>query len=335
VAADWKALPDSERQQWEEEARIDKKRYESEMEAVGREGILPKKPMSAFFEYARTRRRLLRTRNPHYTNSDVSKMLSVEWHALPDDERKKYTDLYDGKMAAYKEAMKPFRIRRKRNRKRFLMPSEEATHTPAASPQHASPTADSFAPAPHAFQGLGHAPHPTPMSEELFRVTLGQNERLRLLAELRELQQLQDLQSLSLARPSLSSMLVSLPSSDPYTGLFSRSSIGDLFPPAVGLSALRSSRLGIHNDLLGLSGANLGLGSSALGLSSRSSLGFASSSLDSGRGPYPNSVLSSGIEDSLADPSSSAMPSPQVVSSFPIVDADRWARDEQLLRNRR
>jgi len=77
-----------------------------------------KKPMSAFFEFARTRRGILRNQNKRATNSVVSRMLSDEWHSLPEYRRKVFTDLYETKMAKYKEDIKPFRELKKRSRRK-------------------------------------------------------------------------------------------------------------------------------------------------------------------------------------------------------------------------
>jgi len=121
-----------QREMWEDAARKDKERYNREMFSfetavnaqasvddveASHKNKLPKKPMSAFFEFARTRRTDLRHQHTDKKNAEISKMLSEEWYALPGPRRKHFTDMFESKMKQYREEMKPFRKNRKQKRK--------------------------------------------------------------------------------------------------------------------------------------------------------------------------------------------------------------------------
>ena len=125
IVEEWRQIPDDERRVWEDLARADKQRYTSEMirfeaairdraddNAVPSAGKPPKKPMSAFFEFARTRRAELRQLHGNCSNAQVSKLLSAEWHALPKEERQRFLDIYSRNLITYREQMKPYRKNR-------------------------------------------------------------------------------------------------------------------------------------------------------------------------------------------------------------------------------
>jgi len=148
VATDWSSLSAEERKRWEEEAQSDRERYDREIrvfqQCIDERSDNPdlakppvKKPMSAFFEFARTRRNHLRHEHKEKTNAEVSKMLSVEWHALPPEEKKPFTDLFDSKMEIYKQQMEPFRSKKKRGRKQYEAPPPDEPASIAASSLYA------------------------------------------------------------------------------------------------------------------------------------------------------------------------------------------------------
>lgn len=53
----------------------------------------PKKPLSAFFYFAKERRTGLKMEQPDLKVTEVAKVIGVEWHKLTDKEREHYVKL--------------------------------------------------------------------------------------------------------------------------------------------------------------------------------------------------------------------------------------------------
>lgn len=126
VSDDWKALPAQERSVWEEMARKDRARYDSEMlryaEAMKRSassisGVvgasLPKRPMSAYLAFSNQRRAKLKAEHPDATNAELSKMLSQAWKDAPTDVRNMYIAEEARLRAQYNVDMVPWRNKKK------------------------------------------------------------------------------------------------------------------------------------------------------------------------------------------------------------------------------
>jgi len=120
----WDYMADEDKQRYKQEMLLyDQRVRELEADETATIKPPPKKPMSAFFEFARTRRRLLQREHPKEANASISKMLSDEWHALSSAERDKFTSIYKRKHKEYMEAMKPFRQKRPSKSKRRKTPN--------------------------------------------------------------------------------------------------------------------------------------------------------------------------------------------------------------------
>jgi len=124
VSQSWRALSPRERAFWTEEARKDKRRYERELnnfqESLDSKSSLPKKPCSAFFTYAQTRRQEVARLYPERQNSEISKLLSVEWNRLDPEIKQPFLDEYERKVTEYKRLMEPFRGDKPKRRKKPL-----------------------------------------------------------------------------------------------------------------------------------------------------------------------------------------------------------------------
>jgi hypothetical protein len=104
VSQEWKGLSDEKRDIWDEKARVDKERYETEKANYSgpwkvavtkrnqKDPTAPKRPMSAFVSYSNTKRSDVRGKNPTMTNIEISKILATMWKDTPEDERKVYIE---------------------------------------------------------------------------------------------------------------------------------------------------------------------------------------------------------------------------------------------------
>eukprot|EP00978_Attheya_sp_CCMP212_P032206 scaffold124448_cov48-Attheya_sp.AAC.1 len=100
VSKEWKGLSDEKREVWDEKARLDKERYETEKATYTgpwkvpitnrnqKDPTAPKRPMSAFLSYSNSKRSGVRVKNPTLNNIAISKMLATMWKGAPEDERK-------------------------------------------------------------------------------------------------------------------------------------------------------------------------------------------------------------------------------------------------------
>jgi len=110
VGEEWRNLTAEERLYWDNQARQDKQRFESEMIAFRSVQLqAPKKPMSAFLAFSKDRRPPLRKIHKGLPNKDLAKLLSEEWHSLPSHEQDRYKQEYHARMKEYQRDMEPFR----------------------------------------------------------------------------------------------------------------------------------------------------------------------------------------------------------------------------------
>lgn len=117
VSQAWKSLSAEEREKWDKLAEDDKTRYDVEKSqykgpwkvAVGKRRLKdptsPKRPMSAFLAFSNKRRGMVKRKNPHMGNGELSKALSVMWKEAPNELRQKYIQDELVKREAYKVAM--------------------------------------------------------------------------------------------------------------------------------------------------------------------------------------------------------------------------------------
>mmetsp|Transcript_30659 Transcript_30659/g.37442 ORF Transcript_30659/g.37442 Transcript_30659/m.37442 type:complete len:536 (-) Transcript_30659:135-1742(-) len=128
VATLWRDLPlDSpERQYWNEEARKDKIRYmvESRMfngswtvgKKVKKDPSAPKRPMSAFLHYAKSKRQTVKKDHPGLTNSEISKLLGKMWKGMTDDDKRLHCEWEEEERKTYNENMKKWREERQKTK---------------------------------------------------------------------------------------------------------------------------------------------------------------------------------------------------------------------------
>ena len=116
----WKDLPDKEKAYWDEEARNDKVRFVQEKAAykgpwnlpkrrAKKDPDAPKRPMSAFLKFSKTRRKTVKEENPDVSNTDVSRLLGEIWRNATDEEKAPYVEAEIIERKKYKETMKKWR----------------------------------------------------------------------------------------------------------------------------------------------------------------------------------------------------------------------------------
>ena len=119
-ASAWKSLSDKERSHWDEEARHDKVRFVKEKAAykghwnqpkrrAKKDPDAPKRPMSAFLKFSKTRRKKVREENPNVSNTDVSRLLGEIWRNATDEEKAPYVETEIIERNKYKEVMKKWK----------------------------------------------------------------------------------------------------------------------------------------------------------------------------------------------------------------------------------
>jgi len=69
----------------------------------------PKRPMSAFLKFSKTRRKTVREENPDVSNTDVSRLLGEIWRNATDAEKAPYVEAEVIERNKYKEVMKKWR----------------------------------------------------------------------------------------------------------------------------------------------------------------------------------------------------------------------------------
>jgi HMG (high mobility group) box/HMG-box domain len=120
VAAEWRKLSDKERAFWDEQAREDKVRFVREKAAykgtwnipkrrAKKHPLAPKRPMSAFLKFSKTRRNKVKHDNPTMENTDVSRLLGEMWRNASAAERAPYVESEEKERAEYKEEIKKWR----------------------------------------------------------------------------------------------------------------------------------------------------------------------------------------------------------------------------------
>lgn len=124
LSDEFKNISESERSKYDKLAAADKERYQREMEDYEppsdddelptkkrkkKDPNAPKRNMSAYFIYSQEIRPTVREENPEAAFGMIAKIISKQFKALSESERKKYDDLavadkerYQREMAAYK-----------------------------------------------------------------------------------------------------------------------------------------------------------------------------------------------------------------------------------------
>jgi hypothetical protein len=105
VAEEWKGLSDRKREYWDEMARVDKERYETEKATYTgpwktpiikkrnrKDPTAPKRPTFAFVSYSNNKRYGVRAKNPTLNKSEISRILARMWKDAPEDERTFYIE---------------------------------------------------------------------------------------------------------------------------------------------------------------------------------------------------------------------------------------------------
>lgn len=119
-ASAWKSLSEKEKAFWDEEARNDKVRFVREKAAykgpwnlpkrrAKKDPNAPKRPMSAFLKFSKTRRKTVKEQNPDVSNTDVSRLLGEIWRNATDAEKAPYIEAEIIERNKYKEVMKKWR----------------------------------------------------------------------------------------------------------------------------------------------------------------------------------------------------------------------------------
>lgn len=125
ISKQFKALDPDERAKYDELARLDKERYNREMEGYeppeydDDEGVstkkkkkdpnAPKRNMSAFFIYSNDVRPEVRASNPGIKFGDVARLISAKFKELSEDERAKYDKLAEADKERYQRQMEQYR----------------------------------------------------------------------------------------------------------------------------------------------------------------------------------------------------------------------------------
>lgn len=112
VSKEWREMSEEDREIWNEKSRIDKARYDYEMQDYNQARKLsktnikdpnaPRRPMSAFLAFSNKRRASLKREHPTATNADLSKMLSKSWKEIPSEMKQEYVQEEAKLRAKYK-----------------------------------------------------------------------------------------------------------------------------------------------------------------------------------------------------------------------------------------
>eukprot|EP00043_Microstomoeca_roanoka_P000816 m.29258 g.29258 ORF g.29258 m.29258 type:complete len:222 (-) comp10517_c0_seq1:588-1253(-) len=128
IGAKWRMLSQDEKQPFIDMAKADRARYKAAMqnyvptpgyEEGGRrrkkakkDPNAPKKPKSAYFLYAETRRDILRGQHPDARISEIAKITGEEWRNLSDAQKQPFyqraealKNKYEQEVAAYKDTL--------------------------------------------------------------------------------------------------------------------------------------------------------------------------------------------------------------------------------------
>lgn len=121
VSKAWKVLPDDEREIWEEMARQDKARYEMEksvytgpwkvpvpQKRMVKDPIAPKRPMSAFSAYSKSKRAYVKNLHKERKNVEISRILAQMWKVENAEEKQGFIDEERNLREEYKISMSEF-----------------------------------------------------------------------------------------------------------------------------------------------------------------------------------------------------------------------------------
>ena len=140
MADAWRSLSESERHYWTEQERNDKLRYVQEKEQhqgpweqpkrrAKKHPLAPKRPMSAFLKYSKTRRREVKEDNPDMSNTDISRLLGEMWRNASPEECRPYREQEEKERAVYKAEIAKWRADQARieQERALSMPSTSST----------------------------------------------------------------------------------------------------------------------------------------------------------------------------------------------------------------
>jgi len=125
VAKEWRGLSPDDKAYWETKASKDKKRYYIEnsiytgphkvpvSKQSKKDPNAPKRPMSAFLAYSKDMRSSVQSKNPHLSNTDISKVLGKQWKAESDDIKHKYRTTVEEQMTIYNDRSQTYREKKK------------------------------------------------------------------------------------------------------------------------------------------------------------------------------------------------------------------------------
>ena len=123
VSEEWKKLSPEERNAYDELARQDKARYNMEKKLytgpwkiaaskrTPKDPTAPKRPMSAFLSFSRSKRVSVREENPNLDNIEVSRLLAKMWKEAPESERRIFIEEELGLRQLYKLAIAEWRAK--------------------------------------------------------------------------------------------------------------------------------------------------------------------------------------------------------------------------------
>jgi HMG (high mobility group) box len=104
VSKAWKDLTPEEKDEWEDQARRDKARFEVEKSLYTgpwkvpakkrsqKDPNAPKRPMSAFLAYSHAKRAEVKKKSPNMNNAEISRVLAQLWKDAPEEEKKEHIE---------------------------------------------------------------------------------------------------------------------------------------------------------------------------------------------------------------------------------------------------
>jgi hypothetical protein len=104
IGAKWRELDEDAKEPFKQQSERDKERFRQEMESYvpnpefdsgkkrrkKKDPNAPKKPLSAYFLYADTRRAAIREANPELKVSEIAKQIGAEWKNLPEAQKQPF-----------------------------------------------------------------------------------------------------------------------------------------------------------------------------------------------------------------------------------------------------
>jgi hypothetical protein len=98
ASAMWRKLSATERQHWDNQAEMEKKRYLAEKETykgpwevpnkrAKKDPTAPRRNPSAFLLYSKKKRQEIKKENPHLKTTEISRMLGQLWKKLPEEDK--------------------------------------------------------------------------------------------------------------------------------------------------------------------------------------------------------------------------------------------------------